>query len=59
MQIIILKVEKGSFYSKKAYSAELKKHLYLSEENHLFKKLQHQAHCFPVRTELVFDRNTS
>jgi hypothetical protein len=34
-QIIIFKVEKGSFCSKKAYSAELKKHMYLSKENQL------------------------
>jgi hypothetical protein len=26
----------------------------LSKENHLCLKLQHLAHCFPVRTEFVF-----
>jgi hypothetical protein len=53
------KVEIGSVSSKQAYSAELKKHMYLSKENHLCLKVQQQAHRFPVRTELVFERSTS
>jgi hypothetical protein len=33
--------------------------MYLSKENHLCLKLQHLAHCFSVRIELVCARNTS
>jgi hypothetical protein len=33
--IVAFKVEKGSFYSKWAYSAQLKKHMYLSKDNNL------------------------
>jgi hypothetical protein len=58
-KIIVFKVEIGSFYSKQAYSAEVKKHIDLSKENHLCLKLQHLANWFPVRTELVFERNNS
>jgi hypothetical protein len=36
LKIIILNVEKGSVFSKEAYSAELKKHMNLSKENQLF-----------------------
>jgi hypothetical protein len=53
------KVEIGCVCSKPAYSAELKKHMYLSLENHLHLKLQHLAHYLPVRIELFFERNTS
>jgi hypothetical protein len=55
----VFRVEKFSFCSKYAYSAELKKSLYLSKESHLCYKLQRLAHCFHVRIELVFERNTS
>jgi hypothetical protein len=34
------------------FSSE-KKHMYLSKENHLCKKLQHVAHCFTVKIELA------
>jgi hypothetical protein len=47
------KVEIGSVSSKLAYSAELKKHMFHSKDNHLFKKQEHVEHCFLVRTELV------
>jgi hypothetical protein len=47
-------VEVGCLCSKYAYSAEWKKHMYLSKENHLHYKLQHQGQCFPVKIELVF-----
>jgi hypothetical protein len=33
--------------------------MYLSKENHLCYKQEHLEHCFPVRIELVFERNTS
>jgi hypothetical protein len=35
LQIIVFKLEKGSFSSKWGYSAELKKLMYLSKGNHL------------------------
>jgi hypothetical protein len=53
------KMEIGSICSKKVYSAELKKHMYLSKENHLCYMLQHLVHCFPVSVQSVFERNTS
>jgi hypothetical protein len=28
--------------------------MYLSKENHMCQKQENQAHCFPVRIELVF-----
>jgi hypothetical protein len=52
------KVEKGSYYSKKYYSAALEKHMYLFKEKDLGLKLQHLAHCFPVRIESFFEKNT-
>jgi hypothetical protein len=33
--------------------------MYLSKENHPYKKLEPVAHIFPVRIELVFERNIS
>jgi hypothetical protein len=33
--------------------------LYLSKETHLFSEQEDVAHCFTVRVELVFERNTS
>jgi hypothetical protein len=50
LKIIVLKVEIGSVCSKEECSAELKKDMYPSKENHLGQKLQHAAHCFSVRT---------
>jgi hypothetical protein len=47
----------GSVGSKVAYSAELKKHMYLSKENML--KAAASAHYVPVRIEVVCERNTS
>jgi hypothetical protein len=35
------------------YSAELKKHMHLSKENHVCYTVEHIAHCVPVRIELV------
>jgi hypothetical protein len=35
MQILVFKVESVSCFSKKTYSAELKKRMYVSKENHL------------------------
>jgi hypothetical protein len=35
LQIMVFKVEIGSFCPKYAYSANLKKHMYLLRENHL------------------------
>jgi hypothetical protein len=51
-------VEIDSHFSKKAYSGELKRHMYVLEEYHLCKKQEHLGHCFPVRVELVFASNT-
>jgi hypothetical protein len=31
----------------------------LSKEHHLCYKQEHLAHCFPVITELLFERNAS
>jgi hypothetical protein len=59
LKITVLKVEIGSVCSKEECSAELKKHMYPSKENHLCWKLQHVAHCFSVRTALLFERNSS
>jgi hypothetical protein len=47
-------VEIGSLSSKEAYSADFKKHMYHSKENHLCYQLQHLEHRFPVKIELVF-----
>jgi hypothetical protein len=44
---------------KYANSAEFKKHMYLSKEKSLYLKLEHLAHCFPVRIELVFEWTTA
>jgi hypothetical protein len=33
LQIIVFKVEKGSFCCKQAYSAKLKKHMHISKQN--------------------------
>jgi hypothetical protein len=52
-------VGKGSFCCKWAYSAKLKKHMYLSPEYHLCLKQEHLAPCFPVRAEFVVESNTS
>jgi hypothetical protein len=52
-------VEIGSLFSKKAYSAELKKYIYLSKQNNIGEKLQHLEPCCPVSIELVFEWKTS
>jgi hypothetical protein len=52
-------VERAHFGPNRAISAKLKKHMYLSKENHLWSKQEHVAHCLAVRTELVFERNAS
>jgi hypothetical protein len=36
MEIIVFKMEKNLFYYKMAYYAELKKHMDLSKNNHLW-----------------------
>jgi hypothetical protein len=51
-------VRKEHFVTK-AYSADLKKHMYLWKEYHLCWKLEHIVHCLPVRIEIVFERNTA
>jgi hypothetical protein len=48
-----------TLWSKYAYSDEWKKHMYLSKENHRWYKHEHVAHWFPVRIELVCERNNS
>jgi hypothetical protein len=52
-------VEIGSLCSKLAYSAELKKHMYLFKENCLWQKHEHVAYWLPVRIEVVCEKNTS
>jgi hypothetical protein len=37
----------------------LKKHMYLSKENHLCLKQEYLTHSFPVRIDLVFEGNSS
>jgi hypothetical protein len=59
LKIIVFQVKKGSLCSKWAYSVELKRHLYIYEETQLWWSEEHLVHCFPVRIELVFERNTS
>jgi hypothetical protein len=59
VKIIVLKLEIGSVCSKSACSVKLRKHMYLSKENHLCQTQEHLVHFFPVRVELVFERNTS
>jgi hypothetical protein len=59
MHLKLFKVEIGSICSKYAYSADLKKHMYLSEELHLYQKLQYLLHGCPVIIELLIERNTS
>jgi hypothetical protein len=56
---MLFKVEIGSVCSKLGYSAELKKHMYISKENHFCQKEEYLTHCFPVGIEVVFERNTS
>jgi hypothetical protein len=36
----------------------LKEHMFLSKENHQYKKQEHIAQRFLVRIELLFDRNS-
>jgi hypothetical protein len=59
LQITVSKMEQTSCHSEQAYSTELKKCMYLLKETHVWSKKDHLAHCFPVRVELVFERNTS
>jgi hypothetical protein len=59
LPIRVFKVEKHSIWSKWAYSANLKKHMYLSKEKHLSYKQEHLACSLHVRIELVFERNTA
>jgi hypothetical protein len=35
------------------------KHKYLPRENHMSQKLEYLPNCFPVKIEVVFERNTS
>jgi hypothetical protein len=51
---LLFKVEIGSVFSKWDYSVELNKHMYLSKGKHLFWKLHHLAHSFPLRVDLAF-----
>jgi hypothetical protein len=59
LQLRCLKLEIGTVYLKYGYSAELKKHMYFSKENHLYSKVQHLAHCFPVKINIGPEMNTS
>jgi hypothetical protein len=52
-------VEIGCVCSKWAYKLELKKHIYLSKENHLCEMLQHVTHFFTLRNQLGCKRHTS
>jgi hypothetical protein len=54
---MVFKEEKSSVYSTLERSARMKEHKYLSKENYLCQKQEHQVHCCPVRIELVFERN--
>jgi hypothetical protein len=54
LQLRGFKVEIACVGQKEAYSSQLKKHMYVSKENHLCYKQEHQAHCFTFRIELVF-----
>jgi hypothetical protein len=56
-QIIVFKVEKGSFNSKWAYPAKLKKHMYLSKQHHLFRS--RSIYHIDSLCDLIFERNTS
>jgi hypothetical protein len=49
----------GFFCSKEANSDELKTQVCLSKENNLCQKLQNLVPCFPVKVELVIERNIS
>jgi hypothetical protein len=51
LQLRSFKVDIGDVCSTYDYSAEFKKDMYLSKENHLCYKLQHVVHCFSVRNE--------
>jgi hypothetical protein len=51
---LLFKIVIGSIFLNKDYSVELNKHMYLFKGKHLCWKLQYLAHCFPLRTELVF-----
>jgi hypothetical protein len=54
--ITVFIVEIGSDGFKWGYSAELKKHIYLSKDNHLCLKQENLAPCFLMRTEVVLER---
>jgi hypothetical protein len=53
------KVLIGSLCFKLAYSAVLKKHMFLCKEHLLCKKKGYLTPCFSVKPEWVFERNTS
>jgi hypothetical protein len=50
------KWENHSPCSKQVYKEELKKHIYFLEKNNIYWK-ECVPHCFPVRIELVDERN--
>jgi hypothetical protein len=56
LQITIFKVPVVSVSSKYSYSAELKKHMNHSKENHLCYKQEHLADCFPGRIVSLFGK---
>jgi hypothetical protein len=58
LKIKDFKVEIGSVCSKSAWFAKVRKQMNLSKENHGCSKQKRQAYCFPVRIELVLERNT-
>ena len=59
LQLRWFKVEIGAHFCTLAYSAELKKHMYVSRQNNICEKLKHLEPCCPVRIVLVFEWNTS
>jgi hypothetical protein len=49
----------GSLCSKYTFSAELKKHMFLSKDSHLGYKQEHVEQWCPERSEVVLERNAS
>jgi hypothetical protein len=50
----VFMVDYGSCSSKKDFSVELRKHMYLSKE-----MLPHEEYCSHVTIDIVFEMNTS
>jgi hypothetical protein len=58
LQIIVFKVEKCSYCSKEAYSAKLKKHMYLLKETSLL-EVETSSTLLPSENSVSFWENTS